>query len=191
MVLLKASMTFLPFLLPNHLISPSRQEGLSNNSYSHCIYDCSCHESSYAASLNDCLEVGPPFLNDLCSIFCYIFIYTIMHCQRILRRHFFMSDYTKMTETLLISCGQYNLRIRTVFHLTSVPFGTTNSPFMLHATIDLHLHKFQSCASEDIQHNIYADNIISGSTLRLILCNTAFGLAECARNEDRVVLCRI
>ena len=32
------------------------------------VYDCSCRESSSAASLNDCLEVGPPFLNDLCSI---------------------------------------------------------------------------------------------------------------------------
>ena len=33
---------------------------------------------------------------------------------------------------------------------------------MLHATIDLHLHKFQSPVSEDIQQNIYVDNILSG-----------------------------
>ena len=33
---------------------------------------------------------------------------------------------------------------------------------MLHATIDLHLHKFQLPISEDIQHNIYVDNVISG-----------------------------
>jgi len=32
------------------------------------VHDCNCHESSSAASLNDCLEVGLPFLNDLCSI---------------------------------------------------------------------------------------------------------------------------
>ena len=48
------------------------------------------------------------------------------------------------------------------FRFTSVPFGTASSPFMLHATIDLHLHKFQSCVSEDIQCNIYVDNVISG-----------------------------
>ena len=29
------------------------------------VYDCSCHENPSAASLNDCLEVGPPLLNDL------------------------------------------------------------------------------------------------------------------------------
>ena len=48
------------------------------------------------------------------------------------------------------------------FRFTSVPFGTASSPFMLHATINLHLRKFQSYVSEDIQRNIYVDNIISG-----------------------------
>ena len=32
------------------------------------IYECSCRENTYAASLNDCLTVGPPFINDLCAI---------------------------------------------------------------------------------------------------------------------------
>jgi len=49
-----------------------------------------------------------------------------------------------------------------VFCFTSVPFGTANSPFMLHTNIDLHLLKYQSLVSEDIQRNIYVDNIISG-----------------------------
>jgi len=49
-----------------------------------------------------------------------------------------------------------------IFRFTSVPFGTASSPFMIHATIDLHLSKFKSCVSKDIQCNIYVDNIISG-----------------------------
>ena len=32
------------------------------------VYDCSSRQSKEHASLNDCLQVGPPFLNDLCSI---------------------------------------------------------------------------------------------------------------------------
>ena len=32
------------------------------------VYDCSCHHSKESPSLNDCLMIGPPFLNDLCSI---------------------------------------------------------------------------------------------------------------------------
>ena len=57
------------------------------------------------------------------------------------------------------------------FRFTSVPFGTASSPFMLHATIDLHLRTFHSCVSEDIQRNIYVDNIISG-------CDTEVQLLE-------------
>ena len=32
------------------------------------VYNCSCRENPHATSLNDCLMVGPPFLNDLCTI---------------------------------------------------------------------------------------------------------------------------
>ena len=32
------------------------------------VYDCSCRQSPSHPSLNDCLQVGPPFMNDLCSL---------------------------------------------------------------------------------------------------------------------------
>ena len=32
------------------------------------IYDCSCRQSPTQPSLNDCLQAGPPFINDLCAI---------------------------------------------------------------------------------------------------------------------------
>ena len=32
------------------------------------VYDCSCRQSQNQPSLNDCLMVGPTFLNDMCSI---------------------------------------------------------------------------------------------------------------------------
>ena len=32
------------------------------------VYDCSCRQSQNQPSLNDCLMVGPTFLNDMCGI---------------------------------------------------------------------------------------------------------------------------
>ena len=32
------------------------------------VYDCSCRQSTNYPSLNDCLQVGPPFINDLCTL---------------------------------------------------------------------------------------------------------------------------
>jgi len=32
------------------------------------VYDCSCHQSTTQPSLNDCLQAGPPFINDMCAI---------------------------------------------------------------------------------------------------------------------------
>ena len=49
------------------LVPPSRQKD-SQTTPIWIVYDCSCRETPHAASLNDCLMVGPPFLNDLCTI---------------------------------------------------------------------------------------------------------------------------
>ena len=40
------------------------------------VYDCSSRSSSNSPSLNDCLMVGPPFLNDMCSIITRFRIFT-------------------------------------------------------------------------------------------------------------------
>ena len=49
--------------IPHH---PVRKE--SPTTPIRIVYDCSCKQSHNSASLNDCLHVGPPFLNDLCAI---------------------------------------------------------------------------------------------------------------------------
>ena len=45
-----------------------------------------------------------------------------------------------------------------------VPFGTTSSPFMLHATLDLHLNQFDTPVAKDMKRNLYVDNLMSGCT---------------------------
>ena len=69
-----------------------------------------------------------------------------------------------------------------MYRFTVVPFGTASSPFMLNATINLHLCNFQCPVANDIQENMhaymYVDNILSG-------CNTeAYLLQYYAQARD-------
>lgn len=50
----------------------------------------------------------------------------------------------------------------TTYRFKVVPFGTSSSPFMLNATLDLHLKKFPSSVAKDMKSNLYVDNLISG-----------------------------
>ena len=43
-----------------------------------------------------------------------------------------------------------------------IPFGASSSPFILGAVLNLHLSKFPNPIAEDMQDNIYVDNILSG-----------------------------
>ena len=49
--------------IPHH---PVKKE--SSTTPIRMVFDCSCHQQPDLPSLNACLEVGPPFLNDLCGI---------------------------------------------------------------------------------------------------------------------------
>ena len=49
--------------IPHH---PVRKESLTTPI--HIVYDCSSKQSLDSPSLNDCLNPGPPFLNDTCTI---------------------------------------------------------------------------------------------------------------------------
>jgi len=109
--------------------------------------------------------VGPPLLNDLCSILLRFRLHNYALSTDIekaflhVKLHEDDRDCTRFLWPVEPENPDSHFQI---FRFTSVPFGTASSPFMLHATIDLHLHKFQSPVSEDIQHNIYVDNVISG-----------------------------
>ena len=123
------------------------------------IYDCSCQQSDKQPSLNDCLHIGPPFLNDLCSILlCYC-----THNYAIstdIEKAFPTSAFKRKTGTVPTSSGFRILQILTVSLLHSVHFGVVNSSFILHATLHHHLPYYNTLLSNNIQSNLYVDNAV-------------------------------
>ena len=58
------------------------------------------------------------------------------------------------------------------YRFAVVPFGSSSSPFMLGAVLNLHLSKFDTPVALDMRENIYVDNVLSG-------CNTEDKLLAC------------
>ena len=129
------------------------------------VYNCSCRQSRNNASLNDCLMVGNPPLIDTHNILirfrshCYAlstdiekaFLHVkLAECDRDFTRFFWLSDQSD-PESKFVT---YRFKV--------VLFGSTSSPFMLHATLDHHLKSYSSSVSLDMKNNLYVDNIISG-----------------------------
>ena len=128
------------------------------------VYDCSSRQSKEHASLNDCLLVGPPFLNDLCSILLRFRIHTFAFATDIEKAflHVKLHEVDRdSTRFLWVSDISNPFGTLTTYRFKVVPFGTSSSPFMLNATLDLHLKKFPSSVAKDMKSNLYVDNLIS------------------------------
>ena len=146
--------------LPHH---PVKKE--STTTPIRIVYDCSSRQSKEHASLNDCLLVGPPFLNDLCSIIlrfrCHKFAFATDIEKAFLHVKLHEPD-RDSTRFLWVSDISNPFGTLTTYRFKVVPFGTASSPFVLNATLDLHLKKFSSSVAKDMKSNLYVDNLISG-----------------------------
>jgi len=127
------------------------------------VYDCSCQESASSVSLIDCLLIGPPFLNNLCSILlrfcdhCYVVSTDIEKVFLLVQLHKDVRNFTRFLWPI-----QPDSKLQ-VYHFSVVPFGSCSSPFMyIAAVLNLHLSKTHLPVAEDIKQNIYVDNILSG-----------------------------
>ncbi|XP_006812892.1 uncharacterized protein LOC102807089 [Saccoglossus kowalevskii] len=132
------------------------------------VYDCSSKQSPIIPSLNDCLEVGPQLLNDLTGILLrfrvhrYAFSSDIEKAFLNVRLHESDRDYTKFL--WLTDPTNPDSAFKT-YRFKSVPFGAASSPFILNAVLKTHTEKNATNAiTSDLKHNIYVDNIISGTS---------------------------
>ena len=129
------------------------------------VYDCSCRESASSVSLNDCLQIGPPFLNNLCAILIrfrdhhYALSTDIEKAFLHVQLH---DDDRNFTRFLWPTHPEKPDSKLQVYRFAVVPFGSCSSPFMLAAVLNLHLSKTSSPVANDMKQNIYVDNILSG-----------------------------
>ena len=147
--------------IPHH---PVRKE--SSTTPVRIVYDCSCKQSADSPSLNDCLNPGPPFLNDLCAILLCFRQHNIAFSSDIekafLHVHLDKADRDFTRFLWLSDPGDPNSPFVT-FRFKVVLFGATCSPFMLNAAITYHLKQHESSTSSDLIRNLYVDNVVSGS----------------------------
>lgn len=128
------------------------------------VFDCSCRQGSNYPCLNDCLMIGLPCCNDLCTILIRFrlhrfgistdiekaFLHIRLHPDdRDFTRFFWLTDPTDTSSRLCV----YRFKV--------VPFGATSSPFILNAVLQHHLKQYTSAVSKDMLANLYVDNVIT------------------------------
>ena len=148
--------------IPHHHV---RKE--SSTTPIHIVYDCSCQMSGNHPSLNDCLEVGPPLINDLCSILIRFRIHkygVVTDIEKAFLHVKLHNDDQDFTWFLWLSNPQDPESEFEIYRFKVVPFGSASSPFMLNATLHLHLKSQNSDTADKMLKNLYVDNLISGGT---------------------------
>ena len=107
------------------------------------VYYCSCWGSGQSASLNDCLTVGPPFLNNLCTILrfhIHDFALSTDMEKAFLHVKLRSSDRNFTSFLWPTHLESNDIQFQT-YRFTVIPFGASSSPFILGAVLDLHLSK--------------------------------------------------
>ena len=136
------------------------------------VYDCSCRGDGNSASLNDCLTVGPPFLNNLCSIILRFRLHPFALSTDIEKAFLPIklnpSD-RNFTQFLWPSTPANSENELRTYRFTVVPFGASSSPFILGAVLNLHLSKFHNEVAMDMRDNIYVEAVtLKKNSLRTI-----------------------
>ena len=132
------------------------------------VFDCSCHQTATSPSLNDCLEVGPPYFADMGAILVRFRTHPIGISTDIEKAflHVRLSEADRnMTRFLWLSDPTDPESDFKTYRFRSVLFGSASSPFMLNAALQTHLDNHKTPVTQDMKENLYVDNVITG-------CNT-------------------
>ena len=106
------------------------------------VYDCSCKLSGNHPSLNDCLEIGPSLVNNLCSMLLRFHVHKFALSTDIEKAFLHVKldprdqDFTRF---LWLSNPEDSESFLDTYRFKVVLFGSASSPFMLSATLRLHL----------------------------------------------------
>ena len=162
------------------------------------VYDCSCRQSPHHPCLNDCLEVGPPFLIDLCTLLLRFRTHNICNRHREGFPHVQLEEADrKFTHLVWLSEVDNPESSFEIYRFHVVLFDCVSSPFMLHAALRCHLNHEHSITSRDILANLYVDNVVSGCSnvpdaleyyhnARQLISNAHFNLRSWASNSPEV-----
>ena len=164
------------------------------------VYDCSCREARHLASLNDCLETGSAFLNDLSAILLrfrsHNYGLTADIGKAFLHVQLDQQD-RDFTRFLWLSSPDNPNGPLQIYRFKVVLFSSASSPFMLYAALHCHLTQSNTAISTNILQNLYVDNILSGCSTEdevVAYCNEAratlsaanFNLRSWASNSDQL-----
>ena len=147
--------------IPHHLVIKD-----SSTTPVRIVYDCSCHQSSTSPSLNSCLTAGPPLQNDMCAILILFRIHNFAFSTD-LEKAFLQIQLDEEDHDFISflwptdpkdPASQFQ-----AYCFTVIPFGLISSPFILNATVLHHLDQYETDVSQDMQDNLYVDNV----TLRM------------------------
>ena len=133
------------------------------------VYDASAKTKKNMKSLNKCLHRGPVILEDVCGLPPRLktkkigiiadiektFLQVGLHqldCD-VTRFLWFKDINGKVTED--------NIQI---YRFPRLPFGILSSPFLLSATVELHLDETNTATAKQIKDDIYVDNLITGTS---------------------------
>ena len=181
--------------IPHHAVQKA-----SSTTPVRIVYDCSCHQSKDHPSLNDCLMVGPPFQNEICSIILRFRFHAIALSTDIEKAFLHVNlneadrDYTRFLWLSIPSDPESAFQ---TYRFKSVLFGSASSPFILNAVLSYHLDQFKSPVAADMKRNLYVDNIISGvsseslateyyTETRSIMLQAKFNLRSWASNSKEL-----
>ena len=131
------------------------------------VYEGNAHSGNNDLSLNQCLYTGPVLHTNLISILLRWRFYPIPYVADVQRAFLQITlNPTDRNCTRFLWRKDGNLREPiTVYRSTRVLFGLNSSPYLLNATVDFHLSKYQGKYDvvDKLKSSVYIDDIICGA----------------------------
>ena len=133
------------------------------------LYDASAKACRTSASLNECLETGPPLLNRLCDILIRSRFRPISLCGDIEKALLQIRIRESQIDALRFHwVSNLDLNRIEVNRFIRLVFGLTQSPFILEGTLKKHFNNYKYVYPElieNIRSDMFVDDLVSGGIM--------------------------